>query len=66
MIIVKQLERLKRISKLITLRTTGEPKEFAEKMNLSRSQLYNDLQFLKDIGAPIVYCRKSKTFLYSS
>ena len=62
---IKYLERLKRIHELIKSENTGTPKEFAYKLHLSESQLYNILEDLKIKGFPIIYSRSLKTYSYN-
>jgi biotin operon repressor len=62
---IKQLLRVKKLDKLIQSRKTGTPEELASRLELSRSQLYNILEELKDLGAPIAYCRRLRSFYYS-
>ena len=62
---LKQLERLKKMHQLIKVASTGTPKEFAKKLNLSQSQLYNILEDLKIKGFPIIYSRNLKTYMYT-
>lgn len=62
--IQKLLDRLNKVHKLIKEANTGTPIEFAGNLNISRSQLYNVLEDLKDYGAPIKYSKKSCTFFY--
>lgn len=61
---IKELERLRKIHQYIKVTNTGTPKEFAEKLNLSVSQLYNILDDLKTKGFPIIYSRRLKSYLY--
>jgi len=61
---IKQLNRLKKLDALIQQVKTGAPDEFASRMGLSRSQLYNILEELKDLGAPIEYNRRLRSFYY--
>lgn len=61
---IKQLNRLEKMHQYIKSGTTGTPKEFAKKLNISESQLYNILDDLKIKGFPIVYSRKLKTYVY--
>ncbi len=63
---IKQIERLRKIHQYIKVANTGTPKEFAIKLNISESQLYNILEDLKIKGFPIVYSRSEKTYLYNS
>jgi len=61
---LKQLERLRKIHQYIKSDNTGTPKEFAYKLNISESQLYNILEDLKITGFPIVYSRNLKSYKY--
>jgi len=62
---LKQLERLKKIHQLIKINNTGTPKEFAFKLQISESQLYNILDDLKIKGFPISYSRSLKSYAYN-
>lgn len=61
---IKQFNRLKKLDALIQQAKTGAPEEFANCLGLSRSQLYNILEELKDLGAPIEYNRRLRSFYY--
>ncbi|MFH6955975.1 hypothetical protein ACHRV1_01105 [Flavobacterium aquidurense] len=63
---IKQMERIKRIHTLISSEKTGTPTVFAKKLSLSRSQLYNALEMIKELDAPIKYCKKRESFYYES
>lgn len=62
---VRQIERLQLLNKLVREQRTGSPEELAERLGLSRRQLYSYLEFLKDFGANIVYSRKANSFIFS-
>lgn len=64
MYIFSEIERLNKINYLITHRATGTPDEFAEKVNLSRRQLFNHLEYLRCIGAKIKYDRYNETYYF--
>ena len=51
----KYFERIERIDRLIRLKATGSPKEFAKKLGISESSLYEYLRYLKDKGGPIEF-----------
>ena len=61
----KLAERINKAHKLILEEKTGTPKEFAEKLKISRSQLYNLIDNLKEYEAPIKYSKKINSFYYS-
>jgi hypothetical protein len=63
---VKQIERIKTMDELIAAEKTGTPIVFAKKLNLSRSQLYNELDLLRQLDAPIRYCKKRESFYYET
>jgi predicted DNA-binding transcriptional regulator YafY len=65
MSLLKYLERLKRIDDLIRRKVTGSPNEFAIKLEISRSQLLNDLKELKELGAPISYSSTYRSYYYT-
>jgi hypothetical protein len=58
------LERFRRIDHLIRIRGTGTPAEFAKKLDLSESMLFEYLNVLKDEGAPISYDKFKKFYYY--
>lgn len=61
---IKQLERLRKIHEFIKVANTGTPKEFAIRLQLSESQLYNILEDLKIKGFPISYSKSLKSYVY--
>lgn len=62
--IYKQLNRLQQIDQLIRQRRTGNAKELAQKLRISRRLVYYWLDELKDMGLEIDYCRELKSFIY--
>jgi predicted DNA-binding transcriptional regulator YafY len=61
---IKQIERIQKVNHLIRLQRTGTPEELASKLGVSKRQLYNVLDFLKENGASLVYSRERQTFYY--
>jgi predicted DNA-binding transcriptional regulator YafY len=57
-----RVARMREIYRRIQQESTGMPETFAQKYCISRSQLYNILDELKDYGADIRYSRKRQTF----
>lgn len=60
----KTLERYKKIDKLIKRENTGTPQEFAGKLGISKSQLYNCLDELRIRGAEIIYNKAKGSYVY--
>lgn len=63
---IKTLERLQQIHQRIKHENTATPKELAGYMNISERLLYNLIEELKDISAPINYSRRRKTYYYNN
>ena len=51
----KRIELVERIDRLIRLNATGTPNQLADRLNLSKRQLYRVIGFMKELEAPIVY-----------
>jgi len=49
---------------LIAMKATGSPEEFACKMSLSRSMLFETLQEMKEMGVDIRYSNIRETYYY--
>ena len=62
---IKQIDRIKKIHFLICNEKTGNPDFFAKTLLLSRRQLYNKLEIIKNLDAPLKYCKKKESYYYS-
>lgn len=61
---IRQIERLQKLNKLIEQEKTGTPEELASRLGISKRQLHNLIETLKDMGAGIVYSKKNGTYQY--
>jgi hypothetical protein len=50
---------------LIAMKATGPPEEFAYKMNLSRSMLFETLNEMKGMGVDIRYSNVRESYYYA-
>jgi predicted DNA-binding transcriptional regulator YafY len=64
MSLLKYVERLKRMDDLIKRKATGNARDFASKLKISESQLYQDLKEMRQLGAHVKYCTYRETYLY--
>ncbi|MCB9264916.1 MAG: HTH domain-containing protein [Lewinellaceae bacterium] len=64
MSLLEKIERVERIHRMIQYKRTGNPGQFARKLGVSRSMLYQMLKELKQLGAPIAYCKYRQSYLY--
>ncbi len=65
MSLIKYVERIRRIDYLIHLKATGTPEEFARKLGIRRSTLFQSLQEMRDLGVDIKYSSVLKTYYYA-
>lgn len=65
MSIVKYVEKLRRIDSLISRKSTGSPCEFAEKLEIKRSTLFQYLQEIRDLGVDIRYSHTLRSYYYA-
>lgn len=60
----KQILRIERLHNLIKRRATGNPKDCAKRLGISERQLYNTLDIMKSMGAPIHYDVSTCAYCY--
>ncbi|MEO6838807.1 MAG: hypothetical protein ABI261_07305 [Ginsengibacter sp.] len=58
----KNLERVKHIDSLIRIKATGNPKELANKVGISRSMLFEFINEMKEEGFPIAFSKKTNSY----
>lgn len=64
MTLAEKLRQLKRMDQLIQLKATGCPSAFAKRMDISIATIYRYLRELKNLDAPLQYCRVRQTYYY--
>ena len=64
MSILKYIDRLKHMDSLLRRNATGTPEQFARKLGISKSTLYDNLKDLKELGAEIGYCKYLESYYY--
>ena len=64
MFLIEQLEVLERLHLLIKRKGTGTPKALAQKLKISKRQLYRYLSILKSQDAVIKYCKDRESYYY--
>jgi predicted DNA-binding transcriptional regulator YafY len=62
---IRQIERLQLLNKLVREQRTGSPEELAERLGVSRRQLYVYLEYLKDMGVDIQFSRRLNSFVFT-
>lgn len=62
--VIKQLERIKYIDYLITTKQACCRMALSKKLNLTTRQLNNTINLMKELGAPIEYNKRTKSYYY--
>jgi hypothetical protein len=65
MSLLKYIERLQRMDLLISMMSTGTPEEFAGKMGIKRSTLFQCLQEMRELGLDIKYSSFRQSYYYA-
>ena len=63
--VFEYLDRIGRMNSMLQHRHTGTPVEFARRLGVSRTSLYEMIDELRSRGAPISYSKSTKTFYYN-
>lgn len=56
--------KLEQADQLIRLKATGTATQFAEKLGMSKRNLHRLLDFMRELGAPIAYCKTHFRYYY--
>ena len=62
MTLFQQIDRMKYIHRLIHKERTGNPEQFASKLQLSKRQLFNILEEMRILGLDIRYNKTRNTY----
>ncbi|MDB5011808.1 MAG: hypothetical protein JWQ25_10 [Daejeonella sp.] len=57
--------RLETLDYLIKTKSSGQPEELARRLDISVRTLYNFLDTMRALGAPIDYCKLTRTYYYT-
>jgi predicted DNA-binding transcriptional regulator YafY len=63
--IQRYANRICRLDQLIRLKCTGSPDELAGKIGISKRMLFEYINDMKDLGAPISYCSFIRSYHYN-
>ena len=65
MTFLQKLELIERVDGLIRRKATGSPDELASRLKISSRCLYELLELMKQMEAPIEYCKIRQSYFYS-
>ncbi len=58
------ISRIKRIHRLIQMKATGNTEDLAERLEVSQRMVYHYINWMKENGAPIAFCRVRGSYVY--
>ncbi len=53
-----------RLHSLIKRKATGTPAQLKSKLGVSRATVFNYIDILKQLGAPVYYCHNRQSYCY--
>ena len=65
MTFLEKLQVIERVDGLIRRKATGTAEELSSRLGVSRRTIYEIINVMKQMDAPIEYCKSSKTFYYA-
>ena len=65
MTFLEKLSTIERLDQLIRLQATGTPNALSNKLGVSRKTIYNLIDLMKAMDAPVEYCVKNQSFYYA-
>ena len=61
---LEEIERLKRLDRLIRLKATGTPTQLASRLAVSERTVFNEIDILRSLGAPVEFCKTRRSYYY--
>jgi len=62
---LQKMQVIDRVDGLIKLKSTGTADDLSRRLCVSRRTVYNILELMRSMGAPIEYCQIRRTYYYS-
>lgn len=63
--LLERLEKIKYTEHLIITRQANSVKELAEKLNVSRRQILEQIKIMRKMGAPVAFDKRTNKYYYS-
>ncbi len=62
--LIEKINLLERVHNLIRRKATGDPKSLAFRLQVSERTVFNIIKVMKEMDAPIYFCRNKNSFCY--
>ena len=63
---IEKTQLLERVDQLIRMKATGNSRELAKRLKISKSTVYEIIDLMKTMGAEIDYCNKRSSYYYTT
>ncbi len=60
------LDLIDRLDGLIRRKSTGKPSELARRLNVCERKVYQLIDTLRNLGAPVEYCSQRESYFYTT
>lgn len=64
MSLIEKMKQIEHVDFLIKRKSTGTPKALSSKLGISERQVYNIINTMKEMGAPIYFCSINQCYCY--
>jgi len=64
--LTKYFNRLQSLDHLIRIKGTGSPKHLAKRLNISERSIYEYIEVLRTLDAPVRYCKFRQSYYYEN
>lgn len=62
--LLEKIRLIERVDGLIKRKSTGPPTRLATRLNISERNIYNLINVMKEMGAPIYFCKDRNSYCY--
>ncbi|OQP67614.1 helix-turn-helix domain-containing protein [Niastella populi] len=60
----KTIQHIRQLDRLLRNKVTGKASDLAKELGVGRTTVFEYLKLMKELGAPIKYCKLRQTFYY--
>jgi len=64
MTLLEKLKLIERVDQLIRMKATGSARDLANRIGSSERHVFKLVDLMKEMGAPVKYCRRTRSYIY--
>ncbi|MBL4709407.1 MAG: hypothetical protein JKY48_13300 [Flavobacteriales bacterium] len=62
--LLEKIKLIERVDALIRRKATGTPSQLSKKLGISKRNVFNLINTMKEMGAPISFCKNTNNYCY--